>query len=189
MLYITGDGEELSKWRIIANLALHDDKLSGSSDAKLSLGIKMISPPPFFGRLCVSQWWFQISGVKSEILRRHKAQLFLDLIIWYHCAADASSIKFMFRSSFATRGLNQNLFSPIPINLFHPQGSADYYFAVPVITDTFLEYSPTFRSESHSKAELCTFVQFECNCWDVLKMITSQPCVPVHHLKLPHLCK
>lgn len=110
LLYITGDGEELSEWRIIANLALHDDKHSGSSEAKLSLGIKMIFSL-FLEALCLPEWRFQISRVKSEILRRHKAQLFLDLIIWYHCAADASSIKFMFRSSFATRGLNQNLFS------------------------------------------------------------------------------
>lgn len=49
LLYITGDGEELSEWRIIANLALHDDKHSGSSEAKLSLGIKMIFFPFFEG--------------------------------------------------------------------------------------------------------------------------------------------
>lgn len=48
------------------------------------------------------------------------------------------------------------IFFLILINLFRPQGPADYYFALPVITDTFLEYSPTFRSESHPRlSTLC----------------------------------
>ncbi len=36
---------------------------------------------------------------------------------------------------------------PIPVNLFRPQGPADYYFALPVITDTFLEHSPCHKTQ------------------------------------------